>query len=118
MKSANCDKMIIAILQNDSYHEVVSDLNEHGFYATVLHSSGAFLKEASATIMIGVNHDYLDEALEILKAYGKRTEVEYKPATTAMGMAMPPIAMTSIPVSVHRGGIVLFVTDISRYERY
>ena len=38
------DKMILAILQGDDYHDAVHSLNEHGFYATVLNSSGGFLK--------------------------------------------------------------------------
>ena len=38
------DKMILAILQGDDYHDAVHSLNEHGFYATELNSSGGFLK--------------------------------------------------------------------------
>ena len=48
------DKMILAILQGDDYHDAVHSLNEHGFYATVLNSSGGFLKKRSVTLMIGV----------------------------------------------------------------
>ena len=47
MKNLNCDKMILAIFQDDQYDEVVSDLNAHGFYATILHSTGGFLKKRS-----------------------------------------------------------------------
>ena len=47
-----CDKMILAIIQDDSYQDVISELNESGFYATILHSSGGFLKKQSVTIMI------------------------------------------------------------------
>lgn len=118
MKSDNCDKMIIAIIQNDDYHEVIDALNCQGFYVTVLNSSGGFLKKANATIMIGLNHEYLQEALDLLKKFGRRTEMEYHPATTTMGMAVPPVAMTSVPVPVHCGGIVLFVLDIQQYARY
>ncbi len=118
MKSSNCDKMIIAILKNDDYHDVIDELNEHGFYVTVLHSSGGFLKQPNATIMVGVNHEYLDEALEILKHFGSRTEIQYQPATSTVGMAIPPISMTTVPVSVHCGGIVLFVMDIDLFAKY
>lgn len=48
------DKMILAILQGDDYHDAVHSLNEHGFYATVLNSSGGFLKKRSVTLMIGL----------------------------------------------------------------
>ena len=46
-------KLILAVLQGDDYHEVVSQLNQNGYYATLLHSSGGFLKKRSMTIMIG-----------------------------------------------------------------
>ena len=118
MNNPNCDKMIFAIIQNDDYHEVVEDLNEHGFYVTVLKSSGGFLKKPSATIMIGINHEDLDRALNLLKRYGKRTEMEFKPAATTIGMTVSPIAATPVPVPVSCGGIVLFVLDITQMERF
>ncbi len=116
MKNTNCDKMIIAIIQNDDYHRIVEDLNEHGFYVTVLNSSGGFLKNPNATIMIGLDHENLDEALQILSHYGKRTEMEYKLATSAETGICPIVPPVSVPV--HCGGIVLFVLDVAQYERY
>ena len=118
MKNSHCDKMIIAIIQNDDYHRIVEDLNEHGFYVTVLNSSGGFLKKANATIMIGLDHEYLDEAIALLKRYGKRTEMEYQVATSTMGMTVSPLTATSVPVPVMCGGIVLFVLDVSQYEHF
>lgn len=114
MKSLDCDKMIIAILQNDDYRDVIEDLNEHGFYVTVLHSSGGFLKQASSTIMIGLNHEYLDEALDLLKHYGKRTEMRYMPNPVTTLAAPLSMATASVPC----GGIVMFVLDVAQYEKY
>lgn len=118
MENVTPDKMIIAILQNDDYHEVIQDLNRNGFYVTVLQSSGGFLKKPNATIMIGLNHERLDEALELLKQYGRRTEIEYTPATSTVGMTVPPIAATPVPIPVACGGIVLFVLDVDQFHRY
>ena len=118
MENKKCDKMIIAILQDDDYHEVISDLNEHGFYVTVLQSSGGFLKKPNATIMIGLNHDEVEGAVELLKHYGHRTEMEYMPTTTTSGMSMPPLTTSAVPFPVHCGGIVLFVLDVDQYARF
>lgn len=118
MKNDNCDKMIIAIIQNDDYHRIVEDLNEHGFYVTVLNSSGGFLKKANATIMIGLNHEYLPEALELLKRYGKRTELEYQVPASTMGMGISPLTATSVQVPVRCGGVVLFVLDVDQYRHF
>lgn len=116
-RNANSDKMIIAIIQNDDYHNIIEDLNENGFYVTVLQSSGGFMKRPNATIMIGLNHEDLDDALAILKKYGQRTEMECKMATSTMGMAVPPLAIP-VTVPVQCGGIVLFVLDIEQNIRY
>lgn len=117
MKNTNCDKMIFAIIQNDDYRRIVEDLNEHGFYVTVLNSSGGFLKKPNATIMIGLNHEELDAALEVLSHYGKRTEMDYKMATSTETTVYPlPVSPMAIPVQC--GGIVLFVLDVAQYQRY
>ena len=116
MKNINCDKMIIAILNGGEYHEAIQELNEQGFYATVLHSSGGFLKKPSATIMIRLNHEHLDEALQLLKHHGERMEVRYQPAS--LGMPVSHASAVSIPLQIRCGGVVLFVFDIEQYERY
>ena len=111
MKNENCDKLILAILQNDNPREVVENLNNHGFYVTVLESSGGFMRKMNSTIMIGVNHEYLDEALQLLKQYGRRTEMQ-------SDIAGIPLTMASVQVPVQKGGVVVFVLDVAQNERY
>ena len=118
MNNPKCDKMIFAIIQNDDYRRIVEDLNSNGFYVTVLNSSGGFLKKPNATIMIGLNQEDLPKALEILKRYGRRTEMEYQVATSTMGTSISPLTVTSVPIPVHCGGIVLFVLDVDQHERF
>lgn len=117
MKNTTCDKMIIAIIQNDDYRRIVDDLNEHGFYVTVLSSSGGFLKKPNATIMIGLNHERLDEAKELLSHYGKRTESTFQ-MEAPMESTVPPLVVSPVAIPVRCGGIVLFVLDVAQYERY
>lgn len=115
MKNKNCDKLIIAVLQGDDYMETIDELNSHGFYVTILNSSGGFLKKKSVTIMIGLNHEYLDEALKLLKSHGERMEMRYQPTNMGEGMAMYP---TSVQVPTRCGGVVLFVIDVEQNERF
>ena len=116
MSQMNYDKMIIAICQQDEYHDIIADLNEQGFYVTILHSTGGFLKRQSITIMIGLHHERLQEALDVLKKYGEHTETHQKLVMSGtMGHAY---CSTTIPVPVFCGGIVLFVLDVERAERY
>lgn len=108
------DKMILAILQGDDYHDAVHSLNEHGFYATVLNSSGGFLKKRSVTLMIGLESARLDEALAILKKHGERTEMRYE--APVLSPNMPPIPLSTAPLEIPTrcGGVVLFVLDVAR----
>ena len=112
------DKMILAILQGDDYHDAVHSLNEHGFYATVLNSSGGFLKKRSVTLMIGLESARLDEALAILKKHGERTEMRYE--APVLSPNMPPIPLSTAPLEIPTrcGGVVLFVLDVAQSARY
>ncbi len=112
MRNINCDKMILAVLQGEDYQETIQELNEHGFYVTKLHSSGGFLKKPSATVMIGLNHEYLNEAMELLKRHGERMEQHYRPS----GIGSPVSPFVSIPV--HCGGVTLFVLDVEQHKRF
>ncbi len=116
MKNTNCDKMILAVLQGDEYRDAIEELNEHGFYATVLHSTGGFLRKQSVTILVGLNHEYLEEALQVLKHYGRRVETQYQPVT--LSGADPSLNGETVPVPVSCGGVVLFVLDVTHFERY
>ena len=42
-------KLILAILQGDDYADTVYELNQNGFFATILSSTGGFLKKKSVT---------------------------------------------------------------------
>ena len=100
-----CEKMVLAVLSGSDSAEVVHALNEHGFYATMLASTGGFLQKKSVTLMIGLPAARLDEALGILKQHaGERME-------TMAGMP-------AMPVKVQTGGIVVFVMNVERCEKY
>ena len=116
MKNLNCDKMILAIFQDDQYDEVVSDLNAHGFYATILHSTGGFLKKRSVTVMTCVNHERLEEVMTLMKKYGERVENLFSPV---FGGADPSTdAPATIQVPARCGGVVLFVLDVDQSIRF
>ena len=47
MENTGKKKMILAVLQGDDYELTVKALNKDGFFATVLSSTGGFLKKRS-----------------------------------------------------------------------
>ena len=79
-------KLILAILQGDDYADTVDELNQNGFFVTILSSTGGFLKKKSVTVMIGVEEEKVQRVLEILK----QSAVSSLPTLTC---PCPPVCM-------------------------
>ena len=89
-------KMIMAILHKDDELETIEELNIAGYMVTKLATTGGFLKKKSTTVMIGVEEDRLEEALDVLQKYaGHRKETVYQSVTMPHGemSAVPPVPM-------------------------
>ena len=111
------DKLILAVLQGDDYAETVAELNRNGFSATLLSSTGGFLKKRSTTVMIGVEEEKLPRVLEILKHYaGKRTETVYQSVALPHAGEVAPIP--PIPMTRQTGGVTVFVMDLRQMEKF
>ena len=118
MNETSCDKLVFAVLQGDDYGEVVYALNQEGIAVTMLNSTGGFLKKRSVTVMIGVAHDRLDTVLDVLKrTAGRRVETVYQ-GVPAMGSCEIDPLIAAAPVKVQCGGIVAFILDLDRMERF
>ena len=119
MEAANMhNKLILAVVQEDDYDATVSELNQKGFFVTMLSSTGGFWKKKNITIMLGVEESRLSEAMDILKrCAGKRKQTVYSsvsmPAAGQYAAAMP-----SIPMNMEFGGVTLFVLDLERLEKF
>lgn len=107
-----CDKMILAVIAGDDYSNTVQHLNSEGIYATILSSTGGFLRKKSITLMIGVEADKVEHALAIIKKHaGERMQTTFLANTSEAGM--PPY-----PIKVHTGGSVVFVLDVEKCVKY
>lgn len=115
-KHINSEELIVAVLQGEDYSEVIEELNGKGFYVTILNSTGGFLRKKSVTVMIGVKSKDLDEAIEVLKHYGKRIEMEYHSPALFSAVGIPAASLSCLPsieLPVRIGGVVK-KTDGSR----
>lgn len=61
-------KMIICILQDNDKDQVTKALNEEGFRVTVLPSTGAFFRRGNSTMLIGVEKEKVDKAIQVIKS--------------------------------------------------
>jgi uncharacterized protein YaaQ len=59
-------KMIVAILQDEDTRTVTQALINSDFCVTEIASTGGFLRQGSSTLMIGVNDEAIDNAIQII----------------------------------------------------
>lgn len=110
-------KLLLAVIQGDDYTETVDDLNRGGFFATVLSSTGGFLKKRSMTLMIGIDEERTQDVLDILKrCAGKRQQMTY--SSMAMTAGGPNAAVPMMPVQMSVGGVVVFIMDLEDIQKY
>ncbi len=107
-------KLVVAIVHSEDAGVLVDALLERDFRATRLHSSGGFLKQSNATVMLGVEDDEVDEVMGIVRASCR--------SRTQIVNPMPPIMepgefFMPYPLEVEVGGATVFVVPVERFER-
>ena len=107
-------KLVVAIVHPEDAGPLVDALLDHDFRATRLHSSGGFLKQSNATILVGVEDDQVESILGIVR--------ETCTSRTQVVNPMPPIMepgefFMPYPLEVEVGGATVFVVPVERFER-
>jgi uncharacterized protein YaaQ len=107
-------KLVTAIVHNEDAANLVDALLEREYRATRLHSSGGFLKQGNATILVGVDDEKVDDVLELISAncHARRQFVNPMPPIMEPGEFYMPY-----PVEVEVGGATVFVLPVERFER-
>src|SRR4051794_29949457 len=107
-------KLVVAIVHSEDAGALVTALLDKEFRATRLQSSGGFLKQSNATIILGVEDADVDEVMGIVRTNcTSRTQVVNP---------MPPIMepgefFMPYPLEVEVGGATVFVLPVERFER-
>ena len=107
-------KLIVAIIHNEDAGALVNTLLERDHRATRLQSSGGFLKQSNATVIVGVDDDRVNEVIAIIR--------ENCTSRTQVVNPMPPIMepgefFMPYPLEVEVGGATVFVLPVERFER-
>ena len=107
-------KLVVAVVHTEDASALVDALLDKEFRATRLHSSGGFLKQSNATIMVGVDEARVDEVIDIVR--------ENCTSRTQVVNPMPPIMepgefFMPYPLEVEVGGATVFVLPVDRFER-
>ena len=108
-------KLLISVVNSDDAHPLIDALMAEGYRATMISTTGGFLREGNATLLIGVAEERVSGALKIIKANCR--------ARTAYVNPVPPATefqplYTPTPIEVRVGGAVVFALDVERYEKF
>ncbi len=106
-------KLVVAIVHNEDAGVLVDALLAREYRATRLHSSGGFLKQSNATVIVGVDEGQVEEVLGIVR--------DNCHARTQIVNPMPPIMepgefFMPYPLEVEVGGATVFVLPVERFE--
>ncbi len=106
------DELLIAVVQGQDAEIAIDTLLEENFGVTRLPSVGGFLGRRSATLMIGVQADKAEDAIEILNNTCRK-----RVAFIAVPMENSPLPMPA-PTPVTVGGASIFSLDVEHYEEF
>ena len=104
-------KLIIAVINHDDAGAVTQNLSRNGFSSTRLSTTGGFLLAGNVTLLVGVEEDQVQTAIELIREYS-HSRKQMIPTATEMSYGYIP----SMPVEVTVGGATVFVVDVERFE--
>ena len=107
-------KLVVAIVQGEDAGQTVQALNEAGLSVTRLASSGGFLKQGNATLLIGVEDERVEQALALVRSNCRERN---RIMTPMPPMVEPGEVFMPFPVEVQVGGATIFVLDVEHFEK-
>ena len=108
------DTLVIAIVQDEDTPALTDALVASGHRFTKVSTTGSFLRTGNTSLLIGVDDDDVQKVLGVLRRTCRRrtqVAVPYSPALEPGLLYMPE------NFEVQVGGAVVFVINVSRFER-
>jgi uncharacterized protein YaaQ len=108
-------KLIVSIVHSDDAGELVEALTRRGYRATVISTTGGFLREGNATVLIGIDDAKTPDVLNTIRehCHARMRYINPLPPVVEPGELHMPR-----PVEVQVGGAIVFVLDVERFERF
>jgi len=107
-------KLVMAIINDEDAFHVMDALNEKGFYATKLASTGGFLRSGMTTIISGVQDDRTEEFIGILEKKCKSRKQITSVNSTHVSTTE---SYVPYPVEVTVGGATIIVLNIEDFRK-
>ena len=108
-------KLLISVVNSDDAHPLIDALMRDGYKATMISTTGGFLREGNATLLIGVADENVKDVLKIIKAscHSRTQYVNPLPPMVESGEFYMPT-----PIEVQVGGAVVFILNVERFEKF
>ena len=105
-------KLIIAIVQDEDAPRLISQLMNDRLGVTKLATTGGFLRAGNTTLLVGVDDDRFQAAMDVIEKVCKsRKQIAPSPASM-VGM---PGSYTPYPIEVVVGGATIFVLTVDQF---
>ena len=107
-------KLIIAIVQDEDASRLVSKLMNEGFGVTKLATTGGFLRAGNTTLLVGVDDQKFDAAMDVIEKVCKsRKQI----ATAPTSMSGVNGVYSPYPIEVMVGGATVFVLSVDQFVK-
>lgn len=108
-------KLIMSIVNSDDARPLLDALSKAGHRATMISTTGGFLREGNSTIFIGVDDNIAQGVLDLIRAncHTRTQFVNPLPPIMEPGELYMPT-----PVEVQVGGATVFVLNVDRFEKF
>jgi uncharacterized protein YaaQ len=107
-------KLVIAIVQGEDAGQTVQALSGAGISVTRFASSGGFLQQGNATLLIGVEEERVDLVVQLIR---ENCRERNRYLTPMPPMVEPGEMFMPYPVEVQVGGATIFVLNVEHFER-
>ena len=107
-------KLVVAIVQAEDAGQTVQALSEAGISVTKLASSGGFLQQGNATLLVGVEDERVEQVLGLVRANCRERNRYLTPMPP---MVEPGEMFMPFPLEVQVGGATIFVLDVEQFEK-
>jgi uncharacterized protein YaaQ len=107
-------KLVVAVVQSEDASGLLTQLSNRGFRATRIKTAGGFLREANATIFVGVDAEDVEL---VVKTIRENCTTRQQQITAIPAVMEPGEFFLPFPVEVEVGGATIFVLDVERFER-
>jgi uncharacterized protein YaaQ len=108
-------KLIMSIVHSDDARPLIDALMRGGYRATTVSTTGGFLREGNATILVGTDDTSASDVLRIIResCHTRTQYVNPLPPVMESGEVYMPA-----PVEVQMGGATVFVLEVAQFERF